>query len=590
MLSLLFLAGTTLMALAVYAAPSGRGAGPALAGVALLGGASLAIRGFWVPALPLAGGGVLAGWLLREMAKPGRPTFQQLLLRLALALSAVAVGGSVAIGWRAPGDLSLALAAGSTVALLGAARLAGPRGPEGSARAGALLLCGAILVCGHAGQIAWLAGVLALSASIPIWVRSATPFRSARPAGMSAGHSATLCALAVAQGALALALPAASLDGVIRYSTSARGLIVLQAAGLLAIALLARLRAPAPPLAVVLLLDGAALLLTTLGNPLLWLTTWVLLLAVLRLAPGDPPADRDAAILLASVVVIAEVLVGSNIAEVPAGWLRAGGFAIGGGLALLLGAFPRLAPGHGSAGHPHLMGVTWWLLIQPALLASLLQAVPIIGQVGGAAGIQALLAGLGALTALLAAGEAVLEGDLRGLMEHSGRVTIGLALVGIASLRPAGIAGALLISIDLLLSRGLFTALAEIASRRTSSTSLERLPDALPAQPHLRGALLAGLAALAGAPPSIGFAARLLIFGAAFTHSWPTAVLALAASALWLYAALRAIVMVAVLPPRSRARAVSRTSLALAWAPAVLGLSAGLQPARLARWLFGVGA
>jgi NADH:ubiquinone oxidoreductase subunit 2 (subunit N) len=98
------------------------------------------------------------------------------------------------------------------------------------------------------------------------------------------------------------------------------------------------------------------------------------------------------------------------------------------------------------------------------------------------------------------------------------------------------------------------------------------------------------LAALAGAPPSIGFAARLLIFGAAFTHSWPTAVLALAASALWLYAALRAIVMVAVLPPRSRAPAVSRTSLALAWAPAVLGLSAGLQPARLARWLFGVGA
>lgn len=586
---LLFLAGTVVMGLAVYAARPGLVAGLALAGLALLGAASLAARGFWAPGLALAGGGVVAGWLLPNHPKPASLTFQQLVQRLALAVVVAAVGGWVAIGWRAAAEVNLAVVAGLTVALLGAGRLAGPRDPDGSARGGALFLCGTVLMCGHAGRIAWPAAAVALSACIPIWVWGTTSSPAERPAVMSGRQSAALSALAVTQGLLVTFLPADSVGGLFRFSPAARGLLVLQAAGLLAVALLARFRAPVPPLSVVLLLDGAAVLLTGLENPQLWLAAWVILLALLRPPSGDAAASRDAGILLAGVVVLAEVFAVGNIPDLPAGWLRAAGLAIGGGIALLLGAFPRLTPWHAGTGRPYSLGVAWWLLVQPALLATLLQAVPLIGQAGGAALFQAMLAGLGALTALLAAAEAVLEGDLRRLMEHSGRVTIGLALVGIASLRPTGIAGALLISIDIVLSRALFTAVGEIAARRTGSADLEHLPDALPPQPRLRGALLAGLAALAGVPPSVGFAARLLIFGAAFTHSWPTAVLALAASALWMYAALRVIVMVAVLPPRSRAGAVGRGTVALAWVPAALALTAGLQPARLARWLFGVG-
>jgi multicomponent Na+:H+ antiporter subunit D len=222
-------------------------------------------------------------------------------------------------------------------------------------------------------------------------------------------------------------------------------------------------------------------------------------------------------------------------------------------------------------------------------MATLSNLALLAGRAGGAPYFRTVLALLGVLTALTAAVEGVLEPDLRRLADHAGRVAVGLVLVGMASMRPDGVAGAVLLGIDLLLGRALLVALAELTERRTGRAELEYLAEALPAQARVRGALLVGLAALSGAPPFVGFAARLLVYRAGFDTEWPIAVLAVAAGALWFYAMARVLVAASVLPPRTRAVRVSRSALVLAWLPAAAALVGGVQPGRLARWFAGLG-
>ncbi len=584
----LSLAAAVLAGLVLYAGPGGRATRLALMALGLTGAASLGLRGFVWPAIATALGGAAGAWLLTGDRERAATTFTHLVVRLGVAFAAVVLSLWV-VAFVLGGNPSLAVAGGVLVLSLGLAGCVAPQDAGGSTRAGALLLSGVLLVAGHAGALALPLPAAVAGVTLPLWVatsatRPSPPRRSWR---FTRSAGAWLVGAALAEAAAAVALPSAvQVAGItLHYPSPARGLLVLQAAGLVAITLFGAFDFPVPRPQAILAISLGALALSGLSDPAPWLAVWVGVLALLPFtSTAEGAASRRALLLLGAAVVGGELLATNGVPGLALGTqAKAAGVAIGAGMALLLGAFPRggpLARGRASA--------AWWLIVQPALLATLLQIIPLAGRAGASALLQALLASLGAFTALLAAGEAVIETRLDRLAECAGRFAMGLMLVGIASLRPGGIAGALLLGIDVLLARGLFTALGQIARRATESEALDRLPDAVAGQPRLRGAWLVGLAAVAGIPPFVGFSARLLIFRAAFDQSWPIALLAVAASAMWLYAVLRLAVLAAVLPPRVRAQRFAAGPFVLAWAPAAIALATGMQPARLTRWLFGL--
>jgi hypothetical protein len=142
---------------------------------------------------------------------------------------------------------------------------------------------------------------------------------------------------------------------------------------------------------------------------------------------------------------------------------------------------------------------------------------------------------------------------------HSFAGDWGLALVGLGLLAPAGQAGALLLLASVLLLRLPLYLLARPAMIR------EREPSAHPLN-------LVAAAALAGAAPFAGFAARVLLLRAATAAYWPLA-------------AALALLMLAWLPGSVRlAQSLGRPDARLGWSIAALlavNLAIGIYPAPL---------
>ncbi len=593
MLSTLTVLAGLVAAGATYAARGGFQAGVAFAALALAAGGVAVASGAPAAGTLVILAGLLAAWLLAGLPELESGDFGTLTLRLGGGVAAVGASLSLAAALR----LGPAVAPVVTISLvtlgLGVARFAGRQGAEGTARAGALALLGLSLL-EAALRPTHSVAVLLISVSVPVWVlicRERTG--AARATGLDRPGWRLLSFAGVAQGALAFLVPgSATVAGVrLSFSASGRWLVLLTAAGLLAIAVVRLLRVPAPRPAGLLGIAATSLLIVGLSDPVLWLGAWVAQLGFLVFTWHDrTPITLRILLLPALAVAAGEMLASAAAAGIAGGrFSTAAGVLVVGGLALLLGVLPGRGSVAGLYPAADRAALAWWLLMVPALAAVVLRLAAPGGRLAGAAFLLPLLAVLGGFTALVAAIEAVAEVDLMRMAEQSGRFAVGLMLVGIASGRPLGVAGGLLLGIDLCLGRPLFAALAELASRRTGSTAVGALPEALPPQARLRGALLMGLAALGGVPPFVGFAARVLIYRAAFDSGWPAGLLALAAGALWLYASLRLIGRVAVLPPRPRPGVLSHRALALAWLPATLALALGLQPGRLARWLVGSG-
>lgn len=592
---MLFLVVVGFMAAVIaYVAPPGRTARRALAIVAVAAATTLALQWMWAPAAFMALAGAAAAWQLRAVRPAPLLSFNTLALRLALgvaaaALTLIATGATHFHAAPAP-----VVALGFGLVTLGAARYAGAEAVgEGPARAGALFFFGLALLFAQARVPASAVISPMLSVAALAWVAGCC-----RPAGAHAEanwrwrktDAARLFGVALLQGLAVIALPASgAVAGLAwRLAPAARGWLLLQGLGLVAIGLLGlvRIRVPSVRAAAGLALLGIPL--AGFGDFSVWLVGWSLLPALLAWGGHSTWfADRRACLLLAAPLAFGQLALSAGL---PAGPLaRAEGVVLAASFCLLLGTFPRRGSLQetSGAGRPH--ALAWWLLAVPVLMATLPNLSVLANRPGGTPYFRTVLALLGALTALVAAVEGVFEPDLRRLADHAGRVALGLILVGMASMRPDGVAGAVLLGIDLVLGRSLLVVLAELTERRTGRTELEYLPEALPAQARVRGALLAGLAALSGAPPFVGFAARLLVYRAGFDSDWPTAVMAVAAGALWFYAMTRVLVAAAVLPPRPRAARVSRWALALAWLPAAAAVLGGVQPGRLALWLAGPG-
>jgi hypothetical protein len=581
-------------AVVVYAAPPGRTARRALAVVALAAAATLALQRAWAPAavMALAGGG--AAWQLLTIRPTPVMSFNILATRMVLGVAAAALTLVATGATHFDGAPTPVIVLGFGLVTLGAARYAGvEKAGEGPARAGALFFFGlALLFAQTRGPASGVASAL-LSTAAVAWVTSSCRPAAAHPASSWRSRKTDairLFGVALVQGVVVAALPASGAVAGLAWqlAPAARGWLFLQGLGMVAIGLLGlvRIRVPSARTAAGLALVGIPL--AGFGDFSVWLVAWSLLPALLGWG-GQAAwfADRRACLLLAAPLALGQLALSAGLAAGPLA--RAEGVVLAASFGLLLGTFPRRGSlqAAGVAGRPH--ALAWWLLAVPPLMASLSNLSLLAGRAGGAPYFRTVLGLLGVLTALTAAVEGVLEPDLRRLADHAGRVAVGLVLVGMASMRPDGVAGAVLLGIDLLLGRALLVALAELTERRRGRAELEYLAEALPAQARVRGALLVGIAALSGAPPFVGFAARLLVYRAGFDTNWPITVLAVAAGALWFYAMARVLVAASILPPRTRAVRVSRSALALAWLPAATALVGGVQPGRLARWLAGLG-
>jgi multicomponent Na+:H+ antiporter subunit D len=146
-------------------------------------------------------------------------------------------------------------------------------------------------------------------------------------------------------------------------------------------------------------------------------------------------------------------------------------------------------------------------------------------------GLRAVLIGFAVVTALVGAAMALAQDHLRRLLAFVTISQIGLALIGVGLLTPAGAAGAaLLIPADGLLRAGLFVCIGAI---------LHRCGSVYQSQLHGRGRLLprvfpaffaAGILGLAAVPPLGAFPGKAIVEEAAIDvgYGWITAVFVIA--------------------------------------------------------------
>ncbi len=143
-----------------------------------------------------------------------------------------------------------------------------------------------------------------------------------------------------------------------------------------------------------------------------------------------------------------------------------------------------------------------------------------------------LLTGLGALGVLYGATVALAQTNVRATLAYLGISHVGLVLLGMASMRAAGIQGAVLELVNFTVVAGGLFLLTEWLHVRTGSTSLLALGGAARRLPWLAGFyLFLGLATL-GLPATSGFPSEMLILIAALDRHLGIGLAALAGVAI----------------------------------------------------------
>jgi multicomponent Na+:H+ antiporter subunit D len=159
-----------------------------------------------------------------------------------------------------------------------------------------------------------------------------------------------------------------------------------------------------------------------------------------------------------------------------------------------------------------------------------------------AEGIRAVLVSFAVLTALLGAVMCVLQVHLKRLLAFATISQVGLAMIGVALLTPAGLAGAaLLIPADGLLRAGLFVCLGILIHRCASVHELDLRGQGAKVPRLVAALFVAGAVGLAAAPPLGAFVGKSLVDHAAADvgYGW-VAVISIVATVLTSGALLRA--------------------------------------------------
>jgi NADH-quinone oxidoreductase subunit N len=203
---------------------------------------------------------------------------------------------------------------------------------------------------------------------------------------------------------------------------------------------------------------------------------------------------------------------------------------------------------------------------------------------------------LAVLSVVVGAGLAVVQRDVKRMLAYSSIAHAGFILAGLTSANVTGIRAAMFYLIAYsVMTVGAFGVTMLVATETDEPSSYDSYDGLGTRSPALAALLSVFLLSLAGIPPTVGFIAKLGVFGAAIAAgNWPLAVLCVLASVVAAYAYLRVIVRMYFREPRGTV--VDDTSpvpqvagLVLAVAVVVLGvfprvLSSIIEHASILRW------
>jgi NADH-quinone oxidoreductase subunit N len=216
-----------------------------------------------------------------------------------------------------------------------------------------------------------------------------------------------------------------------------------------------------------------------------------------------------------------------------------------------------------------------------AILARLLAA----GSFAGAP-LAAALALAAAISMTLGNLVAIQQRDIKRMLAYSAVAQAGYIVVGLVAFSAAGLAAALLYGVlYVLMNAAAFLVVARVAPNG-ANPSLDDLRGLHRRSPLLAATLLLALFALAGVPPTAGFAGKWLLFRAAVDQGWWWLVLLAAVnSTISIYYYLIAVKHAYLLPAEPEARLeLSPADRAVCFALCGGLLLLGIWPARLLEW------
>jgi NADH-quinone oxidoreductase subunit N len=200
------------------------------------------------------------------------------------------------------------------------------------------------------------------------------------------------------------------------------------------------------------------------------------------------------------------------------------------------------------------------------------------------------------VSVILGAVLAAAQRDVKRMLAYSSVAHAGFILAGLTSANVIGIRAAMFYLIAYsVMTVGAFGVTALVAVRTEDASSYESYDGLSTRSPGLAALLTVFLLSLAGIPPTVGFIAKLTVFGAAIqAGNWPLALVSVLASVIAAYAYLRVIVRMYFRRPAGdveddAAIVPLASSVVLAAAVLVLGvfprlLSGIIERASILRW------
>jgi hypothetical protein len=359
---------------------------------------------------------------------------------------------------------------------------------------------------------------------------------------------------------------------------------------------------------------GLGMAMSGFGKGALWLSLLGVGLAVVAMIPR-PGADgaiawsahvfaviaveaRSPLVLMAAILLLALLLPRLQPGERPGlGWSRnlgAGAALATAGLGIASAAHPPLTEHATTAlvilgfmlllgAAPFTGGLREWLMesraclallavtsVIPALVAALVNSLGVFSRLHQDASAGLAVAAFGAVTLLAGSVGQLGATGWRDLAVDGAIADLGLAVVGVGSLEISGLQGASLVLLVMALSRPFLLLLDDLGMSG--------------AWAWIGGG--AALFAAAGLPPTVGFAARLLVLGAAF-HLHPVLAAAVVVGiVLEVFASARLLLRLGIplAPPARPGRVV-----AVAAVVALLAVGAGLAPGALLTYAWSLG-
>jgi NADH-quinone oxidoreductase subunit N len=200
------------------------------------------------------------------------------------------------------------------------------------------------------------------------------------------------------------------------------------------------------------------------------------------------------------------------------------------------------------------------------------------------------------LSAIVGSVVAVAQRDVKRMLAYSSVAHAGFILAALTSPDVIGIRAAMFYLIAYsVMTIGAFGLTALVAVRTPDPTSYDRYDGLAARSPVLAALLTIFLLSLAGIPPTVGFIAKLTVFGAAIrAGNWPLALVCMLASVIAAYAYLRVVVRIYFRRPAGdveddRGLVPVASGVVLAAAVLVLGvfpriLSGIIESASILRW------